>query len=81
MSRNNLIIVVCWRGRYYVIPDADADGDWTPSALKAWILEKNMRASRSRGRALVHAHNLQRTLQTEYGVRECVVRSRHPDDA
>ena len=77
MSRNNLIIVVHWRGRYFVLPNANADVHWKRSFLKKWVrgavLHDDIIQHRWRASALIHAHNLDFQLKTEYGVREIKV--------
>lgn len=77
MSRNNLIIVIYWRGRYFVLPNAIADVHWQRSFLRKWVreavLNDKITQYRQRARALVHAHNLDFRLKTEYGVREIKV--------
>ena len=73
MSPNNLILVAHLGGRSYVFPGADADAHWS----EAWARQRIGSAPprprlvrRRRGAALVLAHDLQRRLRTEYGVRE-----------
>ena len=68
MSRNNLILVVSVKGRYYVIPDVCADTEW--NVRYAYGVLKGRRYMRDRGKALILAHDMQRRQQTEYGVRE-----------
>ena len=84
MSPNNLILVAHVREggtgnnrRSYVFPNADADLHWTEAwaARRIWGNESLHRrppllVRRRRAQALVLAHDLQRRMQTEYGVRE-----------
>ena len=69
MSRNNLIAVVRHNGRYYVLPDLNADTEWDPNTciLK---FDRHTHKKKHRGAALIIAHDIQRELDTEYGVRE-----------
>ena len=70
MSRNNLILVIAHRGRYYVVPNVNADEEWSHDFARLYVSHHGRRYTRDRGRALVRAHNLQLRMQTEYGVRE-----------
>ena len=73
MSRNDVILVVQWRGRFFVLAPACADTQWNRPFLQQWVREhvvSCMHQRRDRARALLHAHNLQKRLCTEYGVRE-----------
>ena len=74
MSRNNLVLVAfsVYHKAYYVIPNANADTDWSSTGAAKFIRRK--RYLRDRGRALVLAHDIDKRLKTEYGVREVVVR-------
>lgn len=82
MSRNNLILVIYRRssGTYHVVPNANADTDW--SCMGAiYILFKDKKAkfrfTRNRATALILAHNMQKRLYTEYGVHEVTVGYKH----
>jgi hypothetical protein len=69
MSRNNVIVVVEYFGRYYVLVNINADKPWTsPNWLRRVIRHRPF--VKTRARALVLAHDLQRRCDTEYGVRE-----------
>lgn len=72
MSRNDLIGVTRVGRRYYVLGPLNADTEWSSRAARRLVLRKRyVFRSRSRGRALVHAHDVQRfQTQTEYGVWE-----------
>lgn len=74
MSRNNVILVISHKGRYYVTGGVNADECWTKAFARDYILRHDVRSTRSRGRALVRAHNTQRRVETEYGVWEMAVR-------
>jgi hypothetical protein len=76
MSRNNLILVVkdkrltkVW---YYVIINANADTEWNGKFCKQKInmLKKKKLRTTNRSIALVLAHDKDKKIQTEYGVRE-----------
>jgi len=80
MSKNNLILVAycVYRKAYYVIPNANADTDWSPrGAAKI----KNKKCIRDRGRALMLAHDIDRKMKTEYGVREVTIRRKDREKA
>jgi hypothetical protein len=70
MSRNNLILVIVYRGRYYVVSDVNADVQWNEKFAEQHINKISSRFTYNRGKALIRAHNLQGRLQTEYGVWE-----------
>ena len=70
MSRNNFIAVIHSKGRWYVVPDCNADTEWSEEFAQRHVCNEFSKFTRSRGAALVRAHNLQRRLDTEYGVRE-----------
>ena len=76
MSRNNLIIVVRdkrgiseW---FYVIVNANADNDWNHKKCKKTIkyMKSIGKRTKVRATALILAHDIDRKLKTEYGVRE-----------
>ena len=74
MSRNNLILVVSKRDgtsgrrRYHVAFCENADTQWDYEY--AVFITTAYKFTYSRAKALVRAHNMQRRLDTEYGVRE-----------
>jgi hypothetical protein len=72
MSRNDLIGVTRVGRRYYVLCPLNADTEWSSRATRRLVLRKQyVFRSRSRGQALMHAHDLQRFhTRTEYGVWE-----------
>jgi hypothetical protein len=83
MSRNNVIIVARYKGRYYVLPNLNADRAWEDEFLLE-MLQKDqkdpndqsghqLKSTHNRGRALVIAHDFQKELDTEYGVHETTV--------
>lgn len=70
MSRNNLIVVIHSKGRWYVVPDCNADTEWSEEFARCHVGDESSKFTNSRATALIRAHNLQRKLDTEYGVRE-----------
>lgn len=77
MSRNNLILVIYdkYRKMYYVARDVNADTEWsTESAV--YLFQQGTSFTRNRGKALILAHNADRKLQTEYGVREISINTK-----
>ena len=77
MSRNNAILVVEDRRfgkkrKYYVFQDVNADEDWILFASEN--INENTKRTNDRARALVLAHNIQRKMDTEYGVCELVLK-------
>lgn len=72
MSRDDVILVVRKslnkRHIYYVF-HANATLHWEDEEWNSLILN-NSKFTFSRGKALILAHNKQKKLQTEYGVRE-----------
>lgn len=77
MSRNNLILVVKDKRHnkewYYVFANLDADCHWNARYVKKLINNKTFRRTKSRATALVLAHNKQKRMNTEYGVREMTI--------
>lgn len=76
MSKNNLILVIHFAGRHYVVQNVNADTEWNFEYAKAHIHRQDARWSRTRADALVLAHNIQNATDTEYGVREIFLDSR-----
>ncbi len=70
MSRNNLIIVILLEKLWHVLVDMNADTEWSTEACKDCATRGTTRVFKTRASALVYAHNKQRLLNTEYGVRE-----------
>ena len=77
MSRNNLILVIYdkYRKKYYVVKDVNADTEWSIEGA-TYLVQKGMRCTRNRGSALILAHDIDRKLQTEYGVREIIINTK-----
>jgi len=72
MSKNDVIYVVrsTTQGRYHVYHHKSVDVDVDRAEIERVIREERTRSVRQRAAALVCAHNMQRRLNTEYGVRE-----------
>ena len=77
MSRNNLILVIYdkYRKIYYVVQDVNADTEWSVEGA-TYLVQKGTKFTRDRGRALILAHDIDRKLQTEYGVREIIINTK-----
>ena len=88
MSRNNVIIVLRYKGRYYVLPNLNADMAWERDFLSEILqsghghnndhnsqnsVNSQLKSTRNRGRALIIAHDYQKKLDTEYGVHETTI--------
>lgn len=77
MSRNNLILVICVvvnkKRRFFVVPDTNADTEWSAEFAHNHVGRPTSRYTFSRAKALLYAHDLQRKSNTEYGVREMYV--------
>ena len=76
MSRNNdLILVVCFMKRYYVVPRVNTDTQLCNSFAWYVVSHPGSRWTYRRDSALVRAHVMQRRFGTEHGVREFQLRS------
>lgn len=75
MSRNNVIVVAGSRNnkkqelRYYVFTNLCMDTQFTEAYVKQLVLNSK-KSTKDRGWALIIAHNVQKKMDTEYGVRE-----------
>ena len=78
MSRNNLIVVVRDKRekkfKFHIFANICADTDWNSESLKIMIDATNTKWTYSRGKALCMAHNIQKKIETEYGVWEIDVK-------
>lgn len=70
MSRNNLIAVVHYNNRYYVLANLNADTEWNREYCVERIGRGGVQYKSKRAWALLRAHNIQNRMDTEYGVRE-----------
>ena len=75
MSRNNVIVVAASRNnlkkdlRYYVFFDLCMDTEFTEDYIREMVTLTN-KSTKDRGKALIIAHDVQKKIETEYGVRE-----------
>lgn len=71
MSRNDLVGVVRVGGAYYVLVGLNADTQWSRRYAR-YAVRQGRATSRHRTRAsaLVSAHDAQKRVGAEYGVRE-----------
>lgn len=71
MSRNDLILVIHdkYKKMYYVVHSRNADDDWHHNGAVC-LIKKGMKFTTDRGKSLILAHNMDRKINTEYGVRE-----------
>jgi hypothetical protein len=69
MSRNDVILVIRSHRRYYVAAYVNADTEWNVEYARR-VVDTSGGWVRSRARALVLAHDMQRRDESEYGVRE-----------
>lgn len=77
MSKNDLILVACDKRQvknwYYVIYAGNADTDWNIKYCKKNInimRKQSSKRTSDRSTALVLAHDIDKKIKTEYGVRE-----------
>ena len=73
MSRNNVIVVAIVgkpTRKYYAFSDLNADTEWSEDHVRKLIDSNEYKFTYDRGKALIRAHNLQQSIDTEYGVRE-----------
>jgi len=81
MSRDNVIAVAriynhsyknLYRYRYYVIPNLNMEVQFNKDYIKNLIksIEKTRGSTTNRGNALCIGHDMQKKIDTEYGVQE-----------
>jgi hypothetical protein len=70
MSKNNLVLVIKHKGKYYVVSNVNADTQWCDSFATFMVQNSKSLWTYDRGAALIRAHNIQKQTNTEYGVRE-----------
>ena len=72
MSRNNFIAVFKYKYKYYVIQNINADLDNIAIQYLFYNFFKNnkLKFTRNRGLALCIAHDIQKKIDSEYGVIE-----------
>ena len=70
MSRNNVIAVAKYRSKYYVFSNLNMDTEFNVKSIHKLILSGIHIFIKERGRALCRAHDIQKIIDTEYGVIE-----------
>tara|TARA_Y100000816_G_C25832895_1_gene435544 strand:+ start:328 stop:549 length:222 start_codon:yes stop_codon:yes gene_type:complete len=70
MSRDNIIIIAKYDYKYYVIPNLNMNMFEYNDFIKNLIINNNLKYTRNRGKALRIAHDIQKKIDTEYGVQE-----------
>ena len=70
MSRDNVIAVVKYKRKYYVLSDLNMENQFDEDYIKNLVLNNNLKYTYNRGKALIIGHNAQKNINTEYGVRE-----------
>jgi hypothetical protein len=70
MSRNNVIIVAKIKNKYYVLQNLDMDTQFNQNFIYNLAINHNSKFTRNRGKALCIAHDIQKKIDTEYGVIE-----------
>jgi len=80
MSRNNIIAVAKQinskfnnkynKYYYYVIPNLNTETQFTKEYILQYIFNNNSKYTTNRGKALCIAHDIQKKIDTEYGVNE-----------
>lgn len=70
MSRNNVIIVAKIKYKYYVLQNLDMDTQFNQNFIYNLAINHNSKFTRNRGKALCIAHDIQKKIDTEYGVIE-----------
>lgn len=70
MSRNNVIIVVKIKNKYYVLQNLDMDTQFNQNFIYNLAINHNSKFTKNRGKALCIAHDIQKKIDTEYGVIE-----------
>lgn len=70
MSRDNVIAVVKYKKKYYVLIDLNIENQFNEDYIKNLVFNNNLKYTYDRGKALIIGHNAQKNINTEYGVRE-----------
>ncbi len=70
MSRDNVIAVAKYKYKYYVLPNLNMENQFNIDYIKQMLDSKNCKFTRDRGKALIIGHNIQKKINTEYGVNE-----------
>ena len=70
MSRDNVISVVKYKYKYYVLENLNMEVQFNKDYIKELLDSKNCKFTKDRGKALIIGHNIQNKIDTEYGVQE-----------
>tara|TARA_B100000287_G_scaffold374320_1_gene374066 strand:+ start:1114 stop:1338 length:225 start_codon:yes stop_codon:yes gene_type:complete len=70
MSRDNVIAVAKYKYKYYVLANLNMENQFNIDYIKQMLDSKNCKFTRNRGKALIIGHNIQKKIDTEYGVNE-----------
>ena len=74
MSRNNVIAVACYKHnkkrRYYVLQNLCMDTQFCNEYIKELLDNSSQKYTLNRGKALIIGHDIQKKIDTEYGVIE-----------
>ena len=70
MSRDNVIAVVKYKYKYYVLENLNMEVQFNKDYIKELLDSKNCKFTKDRGKALIIGHNIQKKINTEYGVNE-----------
>ena len=70
MSRDNVIAVVKYKYKYYVLANLNMENQFNKDYIKQLLDSKNCKFTKDRGKALIIGHNIQKKIATEYGVQE-----------
>ena len=70
MSRDNVIAVAKYKYKYYVLANLNMEIQYNKDYIKQILDSTNCKFTKDRGKALIIGHNMQKKINTEYGVRE-----------
>lgn len=70
MSRDNVIAVAKYKYKYYVLSNLNMENQFNKNYIKDLLNFNNCKFTKDRGKALIIGHNIQKKLNSEYGVIE-----------
>ena len=70
MSRNNVIVVAKLNYKYYVLQNLNMDTQFNKLYIYNLLIRNNLKYTKNRGKALCIGHDIQKKIDTEYGVIE-----------
>tara|TARA_A100001015_G_C15010592_1_gene722882 strand:+ start:417 stop:638 length:222 start_codon:yes stop_codon:yes gene_type:complete len=70
MSRNNVIVVAKLNYKYYVLQNLNMDTQFNKLYIYNLLISNNFKYTKNRGKALCIGHDIQKKIDTEYGVIE-----------